>query len=921
MGELLPGSPITIGFPISYSTVILLDEDGLESAEGEICISGLGLALGYFHDADRTNSAFIERNGLKIYKTGDYGKRTKHGLQFCGRRDSVVKNRGFLINLEADVEPALQSYDKVDSASAFMSQGRLIAFVTPVSAKQGLRDYLANTVSSFLVPDTIYSLDEFPTTGNGKVDRQSLIRMHEMEQGSDMANLESGLGAVEAVRRGLSYVLRVQESQILQVSSFRHLGGHSLAAVMLVSVLRRMGFGISVTEVLLLDTVENIAAAATELNDIPHAFSSQDDSIERLRHDISTSRPLDDDAAIAPMTDMQTRMLGASVTTPGLSFIKTSFTFEHPEKQDLTSTLHAAWVRLHRRHEILRTAFVLTASNGAQVISQDPAFSWEQKFVTESEWESACRREEHLDVAEFANFDAENRASLSRVVLIVAPRKRSRFIWTVHHSLVDGWSMATLMRDFASCLDDKPIPAPPQFAQVAQAIGQLKIEFSDRAVPFWREYLSGYTPAQRLRVSPPSDVSDYTQADLSQRLTVSVSALEAAAKYRFAVTPATLLYAAWGLLISRYSGTDRAVLGSVLSGRSLPIPGVENIVGPLINTLPLAVDTQEAQSTYSFVQSVFRRLCDILEFQWSPVALIEEGCGCNPAELFETLFALQYDFPQSTWESSNVPEPRDIRYNEATQVPLTVLLDSADGQFDVRFIYRRSHFGDAIVQRMICQFDNLLAALVTAQPDTGLSIVTGQIFNEQDYEMLTAKPEQLACSREMPESLVEAIENSIQAHPDICAVEGLTRCFTYREFGRVTAHISWRLSQHIQRGSVVCMISDGSLLWLLGMIAIVRAGAIYCPVDQKLPRDRKDYMVRNSRAALILFANSSQDPLCNGVPSLHMESIMAEISSSSGLLIATSRSRTSGEDVACLVYTSGSTGLPKGMIGFKYATY
>ncbi|KAF4154974.1 hypothetical protein CNMCM6936_005559 [Aspergillus lentulus] len=911
MGELLPGSPITIGYPISYSTVILLDEDGFESVEGEICISGLGLALGYFHDPERTNSAFVEWNGVKIYKTGDYGKRTKHGLQFCGRRDSVVKNRGFLINLEADVEPALQSYDKVDSASAFMSQGQLIAFVTPTSAKEGLREYLTNTVSSFLVPDTIYSLDEFPTTGNGKVDRKSLMRMHELEQGSETASLERGLSAVDAVRRGLSHVLRLPESQIPQASSFRHLGGHSLAAVMLVSVLRRMGYAISVADVLLLDTVVNIAAAATELNDVPAAFATRGDLIERLRHDISTTRPLDEGATIAPMTDMQTRMLGASVATPGLSFIKTAFTFDHPEKEHLISTLHAAWVRLHQRHEILRTAFVLTASNGAQVISQDPCFSWEQKFVAESEWELVCRREEHLDVADFADFDAEDRASLSRVVLIVAPRRRTRFIWTVHHSLVDGWSMATLMRDFASCLEDKPIPAPPQFAQVAQAIGRLKAESSDAAVAFWREYLGGYTPAQRLRVSPPSDVSDYTQAALSRRLAVSVSALEAAARDRFAVTPATLLYAAWGLLISRYSGTDRAVLGAVLSGRSLPIPGVENIVGPLINTLPLAIDTQEAQSTYTFVQSVFRRLCDILEFQWSPVALIQEGCGCNPAELFETLFALQYDFPQTPWESSKVPEPRDIHYEEATQVPLTVLLDSADGQFDVRFIYRRSHFGDAIVERIISQFGNLLAALVTAQPDTNLSNVTGQMFNEREYEMSIAKPEQPTSARDVPESLVEAIENSIQAHPDICAVEGLTGRLTYREFGRMTEHISWRLLQHIQPGSVVCMISDGSLLWLLAMIAIVRAGAIYCPVDQKLPRDRKDYMVRNSRAVLILYANSRQDQLCNGVPSLNMESVMQEISSSSGSPIATSRNRPSSDDVVCLVYTSGSTGLPK----------
>ncbi|KAA8650846.1 Nonribosomal peptide synthetases (NRPS)5 single domain, non-ribosomal peptide synthase-like protein [Aspergillus tanneri] len=104
----------------------------------------------------------------KNSRTGDYGKHTKHGLQFCGRRDSVVKNRGFLINLESDVEPAILSFGKVDGASAFMSHGQLVAFVTSISVKDGLRKYLAGTVSSFLVPDiVIYSLDEFPTQTTG----------------------------------------------------------------------------------------------------------------------------------------------------------------------------------------------------------------------------------------------------------------------------------------------------------------------------------------------------------------------------------------------------------------------------------------------------------------------------------------------------------------------------------------------------------------------------------------------------------------------------------------------------------------------------------------------------------------------------------------------------------------------------------
>ncbi|GKU07554.1 non-ribosomal peptide synthetase [Fusarium langsethiae] len=911
MGELRPGLPVTIGFPISYSTVILLDEGGMESTEGEICISGLGLAQGYFHDPDRTNSAFVRRGDAMIYKTGDYGKWTEDGLQFCGRRDSVVKNRGFLINLEADVEPALQSFFKVDSVSAFMSHGRLVAFVTPVSAKEGLRDYLASTVSSFLVPDTIYSMDEFPMTGNGKIDRKALLRMHELEQSSDTASLESGLDPFEAVRRGLSYILQLPTSHILHASSFRHLGGHSLAAVMLVSVLRRMGFGISVTEVLLLDTVDSIATAVETLADDSHAFFAPEDTTERLKHEMKTILPLEG-SIIAPMANIQTRMLSGSAATPGLSFIKTSFTFNHPGKQDLTSILHDGWLRLCRRHEILRTSFVLSASNGVQVITKESGFSWEEDIVMESEWESVCQRKEFLVLEEFVDFDAEDQASLSRVSLIVAPSKRTRFIWTVHHSLIDGWSMATLMRDFAACLEDISIPAPPQFSQAVQEIDRLKVESSERAVSFWKGYLDGYTPVPRLRLSPPTDVSDYMQATSSQRLTVSVSELEAAAKVRFEVTPATLFYAAWGLLITRYSGTDRTVLGAVLSGRTLPIPGIENIVGPLINVLPLAIDAQEDQSTHNFVQATFRRLCDLLEFQWSPAALIQDGCGCNPAELFETLFASQFGFPESSWESLEAPRPSDIRYCEATQVPLTVLLTSAEGQFDVQFLYRLSHFSNAVVGRMISHFDNLLTSLTTAEPDTELRNVTEQML-EQDrqYETSNADSGQLDSSSKVPQNLVEAIENSIQAHPDMYAVEAPTESLPYREFGRLTELISECIVKHNGLGGVVCVVSDGSLLWLLAMIATVRAGAIYCPIDEKLPSARKDYMIQDSGATLVLFTKSSQELLCDGITSLVIESIMAGISSASALPTPVSFNHPTSDDVACLIFTSGSTGNPK----------
>jgi long-subunit acyl-CoA synthetase (AMP-forming) len=215
---------------------------------------------------------------------------------------------------------------------------------------------------------------------------------------------------------------------------------------------------------------------------------------------------------------------------------------------------------------------------------------------------------------------------------------------------------------------------------------------------------------------------------------------------------------------------------------------------------------------------------------------------------------------------------------------------------------------------MISQLDNLLSSLATADPDTELRNVMRRMLEEdRQYEILNVKSRQLDSSSEMPHNLVEAVENSIQAHPDMYAVEAPTGSLTYREFGRLTEHIAECILQHNGQASVVCVISDGSLLWLLAMIATVRAGAIYCPIDEKLPRVRKDYMIKSSQATLVLFTKSSQEPVYDGITSLVIESIIANMSSASASATPVSHNYPSGDDVACLIFTSGSTGLPKGM--------
>ncbi|EFE33111.1 nonribosomal peptide synthase GliP [Trichophyton benhamiae CBS 112371] len=875
MSELVAGLPITIGYPIPYSTVSLLDAEGLESSEGEICISGSGLALGYFRDPERTASSFVKLNGQKLYRTGDYGKHTKNGIQFCGRRDSMAKNRGFLINLESDVEPALLSFEKVTRAAACMANGKLIAFVTPVEARDGLREYLSANIPSFMVPDIVYSMDTFPTTVNGKINRQSLVQIHEASQDTDDSFLEVRLSGTEAIRRAISYVLQQPMDQVTNASSFRHLGGNSLAAVLLASILRKAGFAISVGQILLLDIVDKMAGALKEAENAVKSPPTSGQFGHCLGEAISGAN-FPGSEALASMTDIQTRMVRASIATPGLSFIKASFTLEHPGRDDFTATLRAAWESIHKRHGILRTHFVLTEPE-VQVIYRDAKIAWTERTIAETDWDTACRQEEDFDFSQFSKFDPGERCSLSKITIVTIPGIRTRFIWTVHHSLIYGWSMSTLIKEMAFYLNNKPLPPdPPQFKHVAVSIDQLRRKYSSKAISFWKAYTEGYVPVQTLRLPPPSDINDYKQATLTQNLTISVSALEKAARDQYSVTPATLLYAAWGILISRYTGTDRTILGAVLSGRNLEIPGVQNVIGPLINTLPLKVDANESQTAYVFVRGVFRALCEILQYQWSPFTVIQEGSGYNPAKLFDTIFALQYDFPQMKDMFSRDSLPRDVRYTEATEIPLTVLLDSDDSRFIARFIYRRSYFSDTTIIQMCRHFDNLLTGLVDALPAANISTVTRTMFSAPEYQALTAKalpPNYLS----LGESLSDAIEKAIECYPNLCAVEGLSRSLSYHEFGRVTANIAEQLRKSVKLGDVVCVICDGSITWLIAMIAVIRAGAVYCPIDQKLPQARMEYMVENSSASLIIHCNAKQDLVINDTPCFNIIKAMAEI--------------------------------------------
>ncbi|KAL2272727.1 hypothetical protein FJTKL_06035 [Diaporthe vaccinii] len=515
MAEMRPDEPITMGWPIPYCKVLLVDADDNEADEGELLLGGPGIAVGYLGDEKLTSKMFIRRNGEIFYRTKDYAKRTKDGYVFCERKDGIVKNRGFMVNLESEVEPAMMSSSgdepslRVQQCAAIKSpEGSLVGFVSPAGAAEGLRERMLEHYSAFLVPDIIHGIESFALTPNGKIDRKALLVLHEKTQLPQFLNADiflqhvrdqgKSITPLEAVRHAICTVLRVVQARVGDDASFRALGGHSLAAVMLVSTLRKLGFLTDVATIYAKDTVASIASVLqrTEV-DSGDAGSLEATEIDRATFREALSIPNGElrDVQFFPATDMQTRMVRATVASPSMNFLKIGMTFDHP-KADHAVFLHAlrqAWSALVKKHSILRVSFLLDSlSEPVQVLNAAHRIQCEEETVgSEIEWASRKAITARFEPEELTSFDEQDVHALSRFQVISIPGEKSRVVWTVHHALIDGWSASFVLHDLWELLhgiQEAQTPCP-QFYDAAWCLRNLTKRDSESAKGFWKDLL------------------------------------------------------------------------------------------------------------------------------------------------------------------------------------------------------------------------------------------------------------------------------------------------------------------------------------------------------------------------------------------------------------------------------------------------
>jgi amino acid adenylation domain-containing protein len=606
MGELSREGEPTFGDLMSGVTVVLVNPNLQEVDVGEIMIAGPGLAAGYLNNHELTATKFIEWKGRRFYRTGDLARKREDGQYvFMGRADSLVKNRGFLINLETEVEPALLSFGPVRMAVAFMAQGgRLTGCIQPATVNvDDLRQFLRERCDHFAIPDHLMALDTFPLNTNGKIDRNALKAQVEIEANDQAQSLladeyrfDSGY---DALRAGFSQILHVPMAQLDRGSSFTSLGGHSLAAVRLSNFLSRHGYWLIPVQLLRLDLIGRLERVIKQ-------------KVLREEHQ-NIQGP-------APATDVQKLFIKRSFQDPTLcAIIGVARYIGDTCTMPTVRELHNAIIAVGSAHQIFQTRFDLsdmTLHDHGQL-----NLDWREKSVSEmADFEATCT---HCEEQSWQDLKETTRAHVEvpycQITCIFVPeRKALALSMRIHHLLTDAFSSALFWNDLERALAGMKVPRGPRIQEFTRFMSEYKRDNIQLAEKAFDRMLRELPVTAVLQPPLPGDrqLRNTTPLGLVRfdaPVTVSKVALEQAARSHRVIST-TLVYAAWSLFLSKISDWDRVGFSVSLSGRTVPWPGAQLVLGSLVNRSIFSTHVASDANVREWLAEVHKTTLDMVEF-------------------------------------------------------------------------------------------------------------------------------------------------------------------------------------------------------------------------------------------------------------------------------------------------------------------
>ncbi|WP_112267764.1 non-ribosomal peptide synthase/polyketide synthase [Lentzea terrae] len=848
---------------------------------GEMYVAGAGLARGYLNRPGLTADRFVAdpfgASGTRMYRTGDVVRWSGEGaLEYVGRADRQVKIRGFRIEL-GEIEATLLGLPQIASAVVMAREdetglSRLVAYVVPVTdgdlpSTADFRDALLRTLPDYMVPSAFVPLVEIPLTRNGKLDREAL---RALDAG---AVASSGYRAprTEAERTVTAIwaeVLGVE--RVGAEDNFFELGGDSILSIRVASRLRA-AFGAEVSPRVLfsLPTPALLAADLSASSSGP-ALSV----ISAVRRDQDL-----------PLSFAQQRLWFLNEFDPDSAEYVTVFAVRLRGHLDVDA-LGRALNSLVARHESLRTTFESADGRPRQVVHppRDIAVS-----VVEAQDETELRRLIENDTTR--PFDLAH-GPLLRVLTARLAADEHALVLSMHHIITDGWSMGVLAEELSALYSGPAeLPALPiQYADFALwQRERLADDSMSEQVEYWRGQLDGLAALELLTDRPRPPVQTTNGASREFTVPAGVTAGLRELGRQKDTTLFMTLVAGCQLLLQRLSGQNDIAVGTVSSGRERP--EVERLVGIFVNTLVLRSRIDGRRGFREFLAEVRGTVLDAFANQDLPfervVDELQPDRDTSRSPLFQVMVTLQN-------AGNRLPELGGLAISELT-LPITRATFDIGFEFEehddgLRGLvdYNTDLFDADTIDQMVGHLGVLLAAVV-ADPDrpvAQLDLLTG---TEQDRLLVSWNVTDV----DVPSvTFQELFEHQVARTPDATALVFQDEELTFAELNaRANRLARYLIDKGAAAERFVAVSLPRSAEVVVAILAVLKSGAVYLPLDPELPPDRTEFVLRDAQPVVVL----------DSIPVLDGSAVNVAVP-------------VAAENAAYCIYTSGSTGRPKGVV-------
>ena len=892
---------ITIGRPIANTQMYILDKDFSPvpvGIPGELYIAGEGIGKGYLNNEKNTKERFIinpfEENSI-MYKTGDICKFLDNGeIAYLERLDNQVKIRGLRIELEEienklleipfikKVKVVKQSIENRDFISAYYVS------TSPLKVND-IRRFLSTSLPDYMIPSYFTALEDFPYTPNGKIDKNALPLPDISSETNSIQYIAPRNNTEISLVSLLEKILKVSPISILD--NFFDLGGDSLTAIVLCTNIKQtFDIELSFKDVINNPIVEDLAIIIANAKSTTTNTSSIKSCAKRDYY---------------PASSAQKRMYLASKMDNNSTLYNIAGGILLDTMPDI-NRLQNVFDTIVARHESLRTYFEVINGNIVQKILDHLEVRINVENVETNNIDELFTKYQSI-------FDL-NRAPLFKVFLLILPNHKVLFMLDIHHIIFDGASLNVLMQEVSALYNEKELPkldiSYKDFA-VWEEEQLLKDGFKD-SKEFWIKQFADDIPILNMPTTYPRPASKSYEGTtfvtmLSKDFTTKINNF--ANKYN--VTPYMLMLCVYYILLYKYTNQEDIVVGSPITGRSHA--GLEPLLGMFVNSIPLKANISSNVGFKELLLNIKDTCVNAFAHQDYPFDVlvndlnITRDASRNP--LFDTMFIYQNNgFNTVNLDGINADVCTPTSHTSKFDISVEVV--PVNNELKLSFEYCLKLFDEEFIINFAKHYENILNVILE-HPDIKIADIC--MLGEKEKSKILYEFNDTHLEYDKSKTVIDHFEKQVNKTPNNIALVFEDKSFTYNELNEKANQLAHYLyNSGVKLGDSIGILVHRCPEMIIGIIAILKVGASYIPLDPEYPIDRINYILEDSNTKKLLVHSSTLDLLSDD----KYEKINIDIDSD---IFRTDKVENldiniPANNLIYMIYTSGSTGNPKGVM-------